>query len=245
MGTYAISDLHGHLDLYKKVKNRMKPQDTLYVLGDCNDRGPQPWETLKTVLEDPQAVLILGNHELMLRDCMRTYLSLEEKGCEQRIFLTEQYDLLWFNGGEHTFMDWLDEEDYKQYYDQLTHLPLERTYYNNNRITIILTHAGYTFGKKPIDIDSFVWNREHFFDKWEGDENTIMVHGHTINENMVEKLVSSNDCEYYMEDFDDLAPDLKKIIYCDGHKYNIDAGTIVTKKVIMLDLDTLEWEIVE
>ena len=54
MVRYAIADLHGRLDLFNKVKEQINDDDVLYVLGDCNDRGPYPWLTLKTVIDDPQ-----------------------------------------------------------------------------------------------------------------------------------------------------------------------------------------------
>ena len=65
MTTWAIADLHGHLEIWKKVKEIISPDDIVYVLGDCVDRGPQSWETLKTVYNDPQARLLKGNHEDM------------------------------------------------------------------------------------------------------------------------------------------------------------------------------------
>ena len=40
MATYAISDLHGRMDLFRQVKEFLQPEDVVYVLGDCGDRGP-------------------------------------------------------------------------------------------------------------------------------------------------------------------------------------------------------------
>ena len=52
MSVWAFSDLHGHLDLYKQIKEYVKPEDKLYYLGDAGDRGPQSWETVKAILKD-------------------------------------------------------------------------------------------------------------------------------------------------------------------------------------------------
>lgn len=41
MAVYALSDLHGYLDLYKQIKEFLKPEDKVYFLGDAGDRGPQ------------------------------------------------------------------------------------------------------------------------------------------------------------------------------------------------------------
>lgn len=65
VSVYAISDLHGMLCLYQEVKKFLKPEDKVYCLGDCGDRGPDPWETIKAVAADPQFIYIKGNHEDM------------------------------------------------------------------------------------------------------------------------------------------------------------------------------------
>ena len=70
MATYAISDLHGRMDLFRQVKEFLQPEDVVYVLGDCGDRGPAGWELIKTVYEDPQFIYLMGNHEDMLVNAM-------------------------------------------------------------------------------------------------------------------------------------------------------------------------------
>ena len=37
------SDLHGMLHFYKAIKDILKPEDTVYFLGDAGDCGPHPW----------------------------------------------------------------------------------------------------------------------------------------------------------------------------------------------------------
>lgn len=53
MSVYAVSDLHGMFNLYKQIKNFLKPEDKVYCLGDCGDRGPASWETIHAVASDP------------------------------------------------------------------------------------------------------------------------------------------------------------------------------------------------
>lgn len=248
MTRYAISDLHGHLDIFKKIKKRLMPEDILYVLGDCNDRGPESWETLKTVLEDSQSILLLGNHELMLMDLMSTYFNFKKQGREEDVIFSRDYDLLCMNGGQSTYYDWLDEDNLVYWYRRLRVLPTEETIYQKDGRKIILTHAGYTPWKKPKKIEDLVWNRKHFFDKWLEEDSSIIIHGHTINEYLYDELVSFGSFYnkyYFAEDFEDLAPDLKKLVYADGHKICIDPGTVLTKKGILLNLETLEQEVIE
>lgn len=67
---HLISDLHGYsherfLELLKKAD--FGKDDYLYILGDVIDRnGDGGIETLKWLLVQPNAELILGNHEAML-----------------------------------------------------------------------------------------------------------------------------------------------------------------------------------
>ena len=43
---YALSDLHGHYEILLAMleKIRFDSSDTLYILGDCNDRGERLWK---------------------------------------------------------------------------------------------------------------------------------------------------------------------------------------------------------
>ena len=74
MATYACSDLHGMMPLYKQIKNFLSPNDKVYYLGDAGDRGPNSWELIKTILADDQFVYIKGNHEDMLVKAMYDYV---------------------------------------------------------------------------------------------------------------------------------------------------------------------------
>ena len=73
MSVYVISDLHGlELAQLKKLlqKAGFGPGDWLYILGDVVDRnGDGGVEILCWLLEQPNAQLILGNHEAMLLSC--------------------------------------------------------------------------------------------------------------------------------------------------------------------------------
>ena len=73
MATYVISDIHGQYDLFVKMleKIALKDEDTLYVLGDVLDRGPHPIRTLRKLMEMPNAICIVGNHELMALECLK------------------------------------------------------------------------------------------------------------------------------------------------------------------------------
>lgn len=71
MATYVFSDVHGHARTLERLLNRISPaaDDTIYMLGDMIDRGPEPLEVLRICrrLADDGACVLMGNHEdLML-----------------------------------------------------------------------------------------------------------------------------------------------------------------------------------
>ncbi|MBQ7535093.1 MAG: fructose-bisphosphatase class III [Stomatobaculum sp.] len=71
---YVCSDIHGQIGLYKEMLAAidLKPEDTLYVLGDVIDRGPGSMEVLKDVMERENAEFFLGNHEFMMLNYFET-----------------------------------------------------------------------------------------------------------------------------------------------------------------------------
>ena len=71
--TYVMGDIHGEYDRFMEVFRQLDfdETDTLYVLGDILDRGPHPIKTLLTLMEMPNVVCLVGNHELMALDGLR------------------------------------------------------------------------------------------------------------------------------------------------------------------------------
>ncbi len=70
---YVMSDLHGHYELYQKMLEKIQfcEQDTLYILGDVIDRGKQSMEIFLDMMNRPNVVFLMGNHELMAMDCLQ------------------------------------------------------------------------------------------------------------------------------------------------------------------------------
>ena len=62
---YAISDLHGCYDLYIKMleKINFSDEDTLYILGDIVDRGPDGIKIYKDMMKRKNVIPLLGNHD--------------------------------------------------------------------------------------------------------------------------------------------------------------------------------------
>jgi serine/threonine protein phosphatase 1 len=73
VATYVISDIHGEYEKFENLLKKicLKDEDTLYILGDILDRGPHPIKTLLKIMEMPNVICIVGNHELMAIDCLK------------------------------------------------------------------------------------------------------------------------------------------------------------------------------
>ena len=65
--TYVISDLHGYYDLYTKMleKIKFKKEDTLYILGDCVDRGDEGLKIVLDIAERDNVIALMGNHDFL------------------------------------------------------------------------------------------------------------------------------------------------------------------------------------
>ncbi len=62
---YCMSDIHGCYDLFCSLLDRIafSDEDTMYILGDMIDKGPQSVRLLRMVFSMPNVVCIAGNHE--------------------------------------------------------------------------------------------------------------------------------------------------------------------------------------
>ncbi len=70
---YCISDIHGEGDRFQRMLETIcfSEEDTLYILGDVIDRGPDGLKLLEQIMESPNMVLLLGNHEDMCLNAMQ------------------------------------------------------------------------------------------------------------------------------------------------------------------------------
>lgn len=222
--TYAVADLHGRYDLFQQIKNFIGPEDTVYVLGDCGDRGPDGWKLIKEVYENPQFVYLKGNHEDLLVDALRS----------------GSFDIWFWNGGDITHESWVEDGADMSWADRLDNLPTYYKYENENGQDVILCHAGYTPHREScVTQDDLLWSRNHFNQMWDEDFlDTIVVHGHTPIVYMDEYLYmappeSDVEPEAYW-----YSPDSRGRGH--EHKVNIDCGSFFTGFTLLLDLDT--WE---
>ena len=70
MAHYVISDLHGEIDRFHRLLRNIhfSAEDTLYIIGDVIDRGPEGIAILREVMAAKNMYMLLGNHEYMMLD---------------------------------------------------------------------------------------------------------------------------------------------------------------------------------
>lgn len=218
--TYAAADIHGQYNLWRQIIEYLDDTDTLYILGDCGDRGPDGWKIIKEALKDPRVIYIRGNHDQFLIDSWEADWRLD--------------GLWYYNGGYDTF----EAASADQYADEYAGM-LSRTkhlveYHNTNGQTIFLSHAGFTpypGGPEPSEYN-LIWSRAHFLAQWPKKEEMkdwYVVHGHTF-------CASHSAFAFVDTKLNDTYTVGR---YCDGHKICIDGRSFLNHRIALLDLDTL------
>lgn len=236
MSTYAISDLHGQLDLFNEAMSILTPEDTLYFLGDAIDRGPDGWTIFKKLIDDPRVIFICGNHEDMMIDALRTF---------PEIRWSQAMEVWNWNGNEPTLESIRNDnpEVVKNYLLRARNLPIFQTYISPAGNTFWLSHAGcdYTEHLAWLTREDLIWDRHHFLsNEWFQDnpENLYIVHGHTPIPILVEELSM-----YHDNIPRDGEIEAGAYYYADGHKIDIDCGAHFTGCTVLLNLDTFEEDV--
>lgn len=235
---YALSDIHGCIEIYNQVKAFLQPNDIVLFLGDAGDRGPQGWECIKAIYNDPQFIYLMGNHEDMLFHAM----------CGRR----DDVDLCWYNGGRTTLAGWNDESEEvsAQWYDDLRGLPIIAIYHNQNGDIVHMSHSGWIndhihdayagarlqliYALPSWETQKCLWNRMGLYDnRWFYGENEFIVHGHSP----IPLCFEACDTR---EELNEWGQNPNIMHYCEGHKIDIDCGTHYTGAACLLNLDT--WD---
>lgn len=257
--TYCSSDWHGCRVPAKKLLNYLQPEDTLYYLGDAIDRGNDGVELMNILMNRPNTIYLLGNHESMMQE----YLS--NIAVDQKAWIDSATTLWFSNGGDKTYSALpTDPDTLTKYYTYISKMPKEAIYTSSAGHTVILEHAGFSpfIGSYKLKMHDPLWDRDHFRDKWStgkdykglNPETTYLVHGHTPVQylqyeygyrSMPEKE-TKKDFVGKRQFLQNIVLDGEEIIkpevlrYCDNHKFCVDMCTIVSNRVALLDLDTFE-----
>ena len=162
MATYVISDIHGHFRTFERLLEEVSPSDDdqLWVLGDMIDRGPDPVSVMKTCRDLPNARVLMGNHE----DLMRDFLLNGEND--------QMAAINWAINGGGTTMEGLEKLPHDEEVDLLewacdlptaAHVEVGERYF-------ILVHAGL----RPLDFTSQT--------EWSDEELDRLLEGQTVED---------------------------------------------------------------
>jgi serine/threonine protein phosphatase 1 len=171
MSKYAISDIHGCLKTFEAMLDKiaLTQSDTLMLLGDYVDRGPDSKGVIDLIMklktEGYQVQCLLGNHE---HDFLKS-------------LTMDKVKKLWGHGGGfqtlNSFGVELIEDVPQIYVDFMRNLP---RYIESDGF--IFCHAGLNFKyDNPFeDTEALIWERDwhrKISYQWLGER--IIVHGHT------------------------------------------------------------------
>lgn len=184
---YAISDLHGYpperLQALLRLA-RFGQDDFLYVLGDVIDRsGDGGVGVLRWLSVQPNAQLLLGNHEAMLLACSFLF---EEVTADSLAALTAEHmavlDTWRENGGDVTIraLQRLDRETIADLLDYLRDAPLYDLVTAGGR-DFLLVHAGLEHFRpdrrlSDYSSDELLWAWPTLTDRYFDDIRTVFGH---------------------------------------------------------------------
>ena len=209
MSTFVLSDIHGEYDKFMRMLDviHFTDEDTLYVLGDVLDRGPEPIKILMEMMKYPNIIPLIGNHEVILMEMMK-YPNIiplignhEVMGLPCLKFLLNEITNGFINDISndptllYAFIDWtnngcqttisefskLTTEEREMVLDYLGEFSLFETL-NVNDNKYILVHGGlgnFSPDKKLEDysIDEIVWERPDYNKAYFDD--VYVITGHT------------------------------------------------------------------
>lgn len=185
--TYVMADIHGQYDSFVKMLKKIKfnDNDTLYIIGDVLDRGPEPIKTLLHIMNSKNMVMLAGNHEYMATLCLNFLLKdiTEEFANSISETMMEMLSGWRINGGSPTIKELFscDRITRNNIFSFLSRLKLYKEITVNDK-TFLLVHAGLGGFKKnkklkeynimQLTSERLNYNKQYFKDKY-------LVTGHT------------------------------------------------------------------
>lgn len=197
---YAMSDLHGCTEKYRKMLKKIKlcDSDVLYILGDVVDRGDGGMEILLDMMARENVIPIIGNHDFTARSILKTLEA--QGGGMDREKIKKLIDMWFYDGGNTTLAAYLklkqaDRKKVLTYLDSFLIYDEVKTGGNH----YFLSH---TVPKKErmLHFDSLLWQEfiagEAEYEKQYFDDR-ILVTGHTptslIDEKYAGRIYSKNN----------------------------------------------------
>ena len=201
MATYVMGDIHGEYDLFMELidKIKLKYEDTLYIMGDVIDRGPHPIKTLFKLMEMPNVICLVGNHELMALECLEFLMKeITEESIEELDEKLINNLVNWqYNGSKTTTDEFrrLKPDEQRELIEFIKDFSLYEELTVNDK-DYLLVHAGLGNFSPDKNIEDYslseiVWDRADYDKKYFDD--IYLVTGHTPTQ-----LIESNPKQGYI-----------------------------------------------
>ncbi|MEZ0481140.1 metallophosphoesterase family protein [Planococcus sp. SSTMD024] len=187
----AISDIHGELDLFNELLEKVEydaAEDQLVLLGDYVDRGPDSKGVLERVIELKRqgAIVLRGNHDQMMLEAARG-----EPGAKGNWSI---------NGGWATLQSYdpslrnMALPETALFWQHIEFLNEMAYYYETD--DYIFVHAGVQPGVPVRETDPYVlmWIREEFHQGYSGEKKVVFGHTPTF------MMRGTEDCSPYFGD---------------------------------------------
>ena len=218
MATYVISDIHGQYNKFIAMLDaiNLRDSDTLYVLGDILDRGPHPIKVLLKLMEMPNAICLVGNHEYMAAECLSFLMrEVTDRSLDELDYKTLDNLVTWqYNGAKTTIDEFraLSAEMQAEVIDFIKDMSIYEELTVGGK-EYLLVHAGlgnFEPAKDILDysLHDLVWKQADYSRKYFDDK--IVITGHTptqfIKGNPKPGFIYRNnnhlaiDCGAYLED---------------------------------------------
>ena len=226
--TYCISDIHGCYDEFMALLEKINftNTDTLYVLGDVIDRGPESIKCLRYIMGASNIHLLMGNHEQMMFDALTSDY---EKDDSLMLHWLE-------NGGMKVLQEFckLSKKEQSAIMDYISNLPY-LAQVKIGKQNYVLVHAGLNVEDISVvgrpntagiisqqNLGDLVWIREKFFRK-KALPKSITIFGHTP----IPNIEKHNGAKVWRDKrFND--------------KIGIDGGCVFGGSLLALRLDDME-----
>ena len=194
--TYVMSDIHGHYDKYRTMLETIEfaADDTLHVLGDVLDRGPDGFKILLDMAARPNVIVLLGNHELLAAAVLPSLLRTMRQGEERPLSETEQALMgEWIqNGGRASILQFLqlggkEMETVCEYLRSLS--AYEEITVQGRRFVLVhagLEHFSPARSLEEYDLEDFLFCRPDLDAAYFPDKT--LVFGHTPTRLLYQKI---------------------------------------------------------
>ena len=253
---FYFTDIHGCRPLFDTIMNYCKEQDPEAMIifgGDAIDRGPDGYAIMKELLDNPQVVYLMGNHEDMFtkaareikemfsfenadRDRVKTVLS----ACKTFDYKYAAIQDSLYNGGMPTLLDWVMDGMSMELIERIEKLPRTFSYEDKD-----FCHSGgvYKTFKRvadceynmiPLnqwDADGIVWNRTALDMGWA--PNRMCIFGHTPTPHLPNYMDIQVDKIQPIK----YAPTSNPVYT--GEKLDMDTGAVFTGVAYVLNILTM------